>query len=160
MASSLSQPEDRTVYTEWLDGVNDQLLMTNDGPPLMAWAVLGDGDSLASATVYETLLQNVSFFSDGDTSVLGLVNAYMQPYPEGTWRIEELTANGATVVVRYQDSDTQSLDSEYIVVKPVGEWFYAVVYSCEDEYWGSMYPVFKESGQTFTIASASEPTHT
>ena len=140
----------KAEYEGQLNGIQDMIMETGDGPSLLAWAVLDSDGSVASATVVSLLKNNLLIMSDGESSAQSLAEAYMWPTSADSWRFDENTSEEAVLI---EEADGLSAPT-LILLRPVGEYVYVARYECPQDYWQSLYSVFKESAETFASPSA------
>jgi hypothetical protein len=110
MSESRSDSQDRESLLQWLDNV-DKIATPGTSLYLVALAAPDDGRSIAIVTVHRLPLRDLLDLTDGDSSMRALVDAYMDPVPREYWKIDNLKAEEASVIVRFggRDNDPAEL---------------------------------------------------
>lgn len=149
MAESRSMPEERQSLVEWLDDL-ERLAAAGSGPYLMALCAPSDGGHALTARIYAESLQNFSALTGGDSSMRALVDAFMVGLDQQYWKVDRMTAQQASIIVRYGAAG-EGAPAEFHVIRVIGDSCFVTSYTCPEESWDAWYGVFKKSAETFKL---------
>jgi hypothetical protein len=149
-ADSWPHEEEHEYLTQSLDFAQEQI-DRRQAPLLMAFASPDGGVGVADVRIGFTALQNLTFFTDGDSSMRALLDAWMDAYSKDSWELVSLGDSQASVIVRYEHVTEDTPPPKLMVLKPVGDLVYMAWYECPEKYWDAMLGMFKKSSETLVV---------